>query len=353
MLKDLIHKLVEGDDLTEGEMIDAMESIMGGEATQAQMASFLTALRIKGETVEEIAGAARVMREHATPIRVERKTDPVVSIDRDEINVEYETIIDTCGTGGSGTNSFNISTTTAFVLAGAGLRVAKHGNRAVSSRCGSADVLEALGVNLDVTPEVVEDCIREVGIGFLYAPLLHSAMKHVAPVRREMGIRTIFNILGPLTNPAGASRQVLGVYRRELTGVLARVLGRLGSTRAFVVHGSDGMDEITITGPTCVAELEGERVREYTLSPEDVGLVCAPPESIHGGDAEENARIVRSVLGGDRSPRRDVVLLNAAAALVVADACPDLRQGVERAAEVIDSGKALEKLDLLVAATNR
>lgn len=353
MLKDVIHKLVEGQDLSEGEMIDAMEAIMGGEATHAQMAAFLTALRIKGETVEEITGAARVMREHATPIRVRGRPAPVVSIDRDEINVEHETIVDTCGTGGSGTNTFNISTTTAFVLAGAGLRVAKHGNRAVSGRCGSADVLEALGVNLEVTPEKVQECIEEIGIGFLYAPLLHSAMRHVAPVRREMGIRTIFNILGPLTNPAGASHQVLGVYRKELTGTLARVLGRLGSERAFVVHGSDGLDEITICGPTHVAELRSGTVEEYDLYPEEYGLDCAPPESIHGGNAEENAEIVRQVLQGERGPKRDVVLLNSAAALVVSGGSNDMTGGVRVAGEVIDTGKALEKLDRLVEITNR
>ncbi len=359
MLKALIHKLVDRQDLTEGEMIDAMEAIMGGEATHAQMAAFLTALRLKGETVEEITGAARVMREHATPIPVRRRPGPpgppgpVVSIDRDEINVDQETIVDTCGTGGDATHTFNISTTTAFVLAGAGVRVAKHGNRAVSSRCGSADVLEALGVNLDVTPELVQECIESIGIGFLYAPLLHSAMKHVAPVRREIGIRTVFNILGPLTNPAGAQRQVLGVYRKELTGMLAAVLGRLGSRRALVVHGGDGLDEITITGPTHVAELREGAVTEYEIRPEDFGLARAPAEAIRGGDAEENAAIVRAVLGGEKGPRRDVVLLNAAAALAVADAAPDLAAGVRLAAQTVDSGRAREKLERLVELTNR
>jgi anthranilate phosphoribosyltransferase len=362
MLKTYIRKVVERQDLTEGEMVDAMESIMGGEATHAQVACFLTALRMKGETVEEITGAARVMRERATPIRLRRRIAPadpvvspvsVVSIDRDEINVEEETIVDTCGTGGSGTNTFNISTTTAFVLAGAGVRVAKHGNRAVSSRCGSADVLEALGVNVDVTPEVVEECLAEIGIGFLYAPLLHSAMKHVAPVRREMGIRTVFNILGPLSNPARASCQVLGVYRDDLTSVMARVLGRLGSKRAFVVHGSDGLDEITITGPTHVAELRDGDVSEYDLRPEDFGLASAPPGSIRGGDAAENARIVRSVLEGDKGPPRDVVLLNAGAALVVAGAAPDMAAGIRLAADSLDSGRALGKLQALAEATKR
>lgn len=349
MLKQFIRKVVERENLTEGEMIDAMEAIMGGEATHAQMAAFLTALRMKGETVDEITGAARVMREHATPVRPRS----AVSIDRDEINVEEETIVDTCGTGGAVTKTFNISTTTAFVLAGAGVRVAKHGNRAVSSRCGSADVLEALGVNVDVTPEVVAECLGTIGIGFLYAPLLHSAMKHVAPVRREMGVRTIFNVLGPLTNPAKASCQVLGVYRNDLTGTLARVLGRLGSRRAFVVHGSDGMDEITVTGPTRVAELRDGEVKEYDLHPEELGLPLAPPDSLGGGDAAENARIVRSVLDGAQGPHRDVVVLNAAAALVVSGVADGLTAGVALAREVIDSGKAAEKLRLLVEATNR
>jgi anthranilate phosphoribosyltransferase len=353
VLKELLHKLVDGVDLTEGEMVDAMEAIMGGEATHAQMAAFLTALRIKGETVAEVTGAARVMREHATPIRVEKRPQPVVSVDREEINVDLETIVDTCGTGGDGTHTFNISTTTAFVIAGAGLPVAKHGNRAVSSRCGSADVLERLGVNLDVTPEQVQGCIEQVGIGFLYAPLLHSAMKHVAPVRREMGIRTVFNILGPLTNPAGASRQVLGVYRRELTGMLAAVLGRLGSQRALVVHGSDGLDEITITGPTHVAELRDGQVVEYDIRPEELGLACAAAETIAGGDAAENAAIARAVLDGEQGPRRDVVLLNAAAALLAAGAVEDLAAGVAKAAEVIDSGAAKVKLEELVERTNR
>ena len=356
MLKEFIRKLVERQDLTEGEMVEAMEAIMGGQATHAQIGAFLTALRMKGETVDEIVGAARVMRERATRIRVPRRPQSdasVVSIDRDEINVEEETIIDTAGTGGSGTNTFNISTTTAFVLAGAGVKVAKHGNRAVSSRCGSADVLEALGVNLDVTPSSVEACLAEIGIGFLYAPLLHSAMRHVAPVRRETGIRTIFNILGPLSNPAAAPCQVSGVYRQDLTGTLARVLGRLGSRCAMVVHGSDGMDEITVTGPTHVAELRDGEVREYEIRPEDFGIERAPAEAIHGGDAQENAAIVRSVLRGDRGPRRDVVLLNSAASLAVAGAAADMASGIGIAADSIDSGRALEKLDRLVEVTNR
>lgn len=350
MFKDVIRKVVDGCDISEGEMVDAMEVIMGGEATHAQIAAFLTALRMKGETVDEITGAARVMREHATRIEVEPR--PAVAVDRDEPNVEHESIVDTCGTGGDATNTFNISTTTAFVLAGAGLRVAKHGNRAVSSCCGSADVLEALGINVEVPPATVKRCIEEAGIGFLYAPLLHSAMKHVAPVRRELGIRTIFNVLGPLTNPAGASCQVLGVFRKDLTGMLASVLNRLGSTRAFVVHGADGLDEITITGPTYVAELRNACVDEYEIRPEDFGLSAAPPRSIQGGNKEENATIVRAVLGGEKGPRRDVVLMNAAAALVAAGAAQGMAEGIPVAAEAIDSGKAARRLAQLVAMTN-
>lgn len=351
-MKEAIKKLVDGGDLTEGAMIDAMKAIMGGEATHAQMAAFLTALRMKGETVEEITGAARVMREFATPIKVGMKGGQLVDIDRDEINAEEESVLDTCGTGGSGTNTFNISTTTAFVLAGGGVKVAKHGNRSISSLCGSADVLEALGVNLNVTPEAVADCVNRIGIGFLYAPLLHSAMKHVAPVRREMGIRTIFNILGPLSNPAGASLQVLGVYDPRLKRVLAEVLKNLGAKRAMVVHGSDGMDEITITGETGVAELAGGIVREYSIRPEDFGLTRAPGDSIKGGGAAENAAIVRAVLNGEEGPRLDVVLLNAGAAFYVAGRTADIEGGVSLARDSILSGAASAKLDALIEATN-
>jgi anthranilate phosphoribosyltransferase len=350
MFKEMINRLVNGEDLTEGQMVDAMETIMGGEATHSQMAAFLTALRMKGETVAEIAGAARVMRERATPMTLGVE---VVDIDREEINVERETMVDTCGTGGDSTNTFNISTATAFVLAGAGLTVAKHGNRSVSSLCGSADVLEALGVNLEVTTEVVQSCISKVGIGFMFAPLFHSAMKHVAPVRREMGIRTVFNILGPLANPAGARRQVLGVYKRELVPVMAEVLGRLGAVRAMVVHGGDGLDEITITGPTFVAELNAGVVTEYEVSPEQFGIPVSTLEDIKGGDAGENADIIRKVLGGEPGPCRDVVLLNAAAALYVAERTPDIKGGLVLAAEAIDNGSSRAKLTALVEATNR
>lgn len=351
MIKETIKRVVEGKNLSEGAMVETMSQIMGGEATHAQMAAFLTALRMKGETVDEITGAARVMRERATRIRVGKRRD-VVDIDRDEINAEFESIMDTCGTGGSGTNTFNISTTVAFVLAGGGIKVAKHGNRSVSSLCGSADVLEALGVNVDTPPELVEKCISTIGIGFLYAPLLHSAMRHVAPVRREMGIRTVFNILGPLSNPAGAKLQVLGVYDKKLTHTLARVLANLGASRAMVVHGSDGMDEITITGPTYVAELNNPDVIEYTITPEQFGLASAPMSAIKGGDATANAEIVRSVLEGERGPRRDVVLLNAGAALYISGKASDVSDGVGLAASIIDSGAARAKLKALVEATN-
>src|SRR5512137_3010220 len=257
MIKKAIAKVVERENLTEAEMIEVMDQIMSGEATPAQIAAFITALRMKGETVEEITGAARVMRERVTPIRVGRN---VLDMDRDDINVDLETILDTCGTGGSGTNSFNISTTVAFVVAACGVKVAKHGNRSVSSACGSADVLEALGVSLDVTPMTVEQCIAKIGIGFLFAPALHGAMKHAIGPRREIGIRTIFNILGPLTNPASASCQVLGVYREELVEKMAHVLHNLGCRRGFVVHGRDGMDEITLTTETRIAEVSREGV---------------------------------------------------------------------------------------------
>ncbi|HBA86441.1 MAG TPA: anthranilate phosphoribosyltransferase, partial [Geobacter sp.] len=258
MIRKAIARVVEREDLTEAEMIEVMDQIMSGAATPAQIASFITALRMKGETVDEITGAARVMRDRALPIRVGKS---VLGIDRDEINLDRETILDTCGTGGSGTNSFNISTTVAFVVSACGVKVAKHGNRAVSSSCGSADVLEALGVNLDVTPETVERSISEIGIGFLFAPALHGAMKHAIGPRREIGIRTIFNILGPLTNPAGADCQVLGVYREDLVEKLALVLKKLGCRRGFVVHGCDGMDEITLTGESTIAEISAEGVK--------------------------------------------------------------------------------------------
>lgn len=349
MIKEIIQKVVLGNDLTEEEMTGVMSEIMQGEATDAQIGAFITALRIKGETTEEITGAARVMREKATRIRV---NNGAVNIDREEINVDLETILDTCGTGGDGTNTFNVSTTTAFVVAGGGVTVAKHGNRSVSSQCGSADVLAALGVNLDVTPDVVENCIRAIGIGFLYAPKLHGAMKYAIGPRREIGIRTVFNVLGPLTNPAGANVQVLGVYDPALTPVLAEVLRNLGSRSAFVVHGEGSFDEISITGPTQVSELRDGKVTTYQITPEDFGLTRAALSDIRGGDPQQNAAIVREILDGQKGPKRDMVLLNGAAAFRVADRVPDIKAGIAMAEESIDSGKAREKLELLIKKTN-
>ncbi len=330
MIVDAIGKLIEQQDLTEEEAAQAMRQIMEGGATPAQIGAFLIALRIKGETIEEITGCARVMREKATNIRA-----------------PYPNTIDTCGTGGDGSQSFNISTTTAFVVAGAGVPVAKHGNRAMSSRCGSADLLQALGVAIELSPERAEACLATVGITFLFAPLFHSAMKYALGPRREIGVRTIFNILGPLTNPAGAKLQILGVSRQDLTEPLARVLGKLGSTRAFVVHGADGLDEITTTGETHITALNAGTIASYTITPEQFGLRRTPLGAFVGGEAQENAAITLAVLEGKQGPHRDVVLLNAAAALTVAGAAIDFKAGLELAAHAIDSGAAMEKLQSL------
>ena len=349
MIKKAIAKVVERENLTEPEMIEVMDQIMSGEATPAQTAAFITALRMKGETVEEVTGAAKVMRDRATRIRVGRS---VLDMDREDINLDLETILDTCGTGGSGTNTFNVSTTVAFVVSACGVKVAKHGNRSVSSTCGSADVLEALGVSLDVTPETVERCIREIGIGFLFAPALHGAMKHAIGPRREIGIRTIFNILGPLTNPAGAQCQVLGVYREELTEKLAQVLRKLGCKRGFVVHGLDGMDEITLTAETRIAEVTPDGVNSRLFRPEELGLSRCSMAELRGGDAAANAAIVRGVLSGEKGPKRDIVLLNAAFGLVAAGKADDPAEGLRLAAEAIDSGRAMGQLEKLAAMTN-
>ena len=349
MIREAIAKLVEHQDLNEMEMIDAMNQIMGGEATPAQIGAFMTALRMKGETIPEIIGAARVMRAHATPIRV----GDVVDIDRDDINIDRETILDTCGTGGSGTRSFNISTTVALIVAASGGKVAKHGNRSVSSSCGSADVLGQLGVKLDIAPELVSECINEIGVGFLFAPALHGAMKYAIGPRREIGIRTIFNILGPLTNPAGANRQVLGVYREELVEPLAKVLLSLGCRRGFVVHGSDGMDEITLTGPTLIAAISGNTVDVQTIEPKQFGFEPCRLEDLQGGDAAENARIVTDILNGKIGPKRDIVLLNSGYALVAAGLAESVDAGIELACDCIDSGRAKATLDDLVRMTNQ
>jgi anthranilate phosphoribosyltransferase len=321
-------------DLAEDEAAAVMRGIMTGEASPAQIGAFLTALRMKGETVAEVTGMARVMREHA--LRVE--TEGVV--------------VDTCGTGGDASGTFNVSTAAAFVVAGAGAKVAKHGNRAMSSGCGSADVLEALGAKIDLNPEQVAQCLRETGIGFMFAQVFHPAMKYVAPARREIGIRTVFNILGPLTNPAGARCQLLGVARAELAPMIAAVLSRLGTHHALVVHGDGGLDEISLTGESHVHEVRDSETREYYVSPEELGLAKAPLEAVKGGTPEENAAKLRAVLAGEKGPLRDIVALNAAAALVAADIAPDLKAGVQLAAETIDSGAAKARLEAFVEKTN-
>jgi len=349
MIRKAIAQVVEQHDLTEGEMIEVMNQIMSGECTPAQIGAFITALRMKGETIAEIAGAARVMRERATPIRVGRN---VVDIDRDDINLDQETILDVVGTGGDGTNTFNVSTTVSFVVSACGVKVAKHGNRSVSSACGSADVLEKLGVNLDVTPEQVERCINEIGIGFLFAPALHGAMKYAIGPRREIGIRTIFNILGPLTNPANADCQVMGVYREDLVEKLAGVLHRLGCKHGYVVFGKDGMDEITLTTETAAAEVRPDGVRLFTITPEQFGFSRCPMAALRGGDAAANAAIVRAVLQGEQGPRREIVLMNASYALLAAGQCGTLEEAARMAAEAIDSGRALQQIDKLIALTN-
>ncbi len=340
MIREAIARVVEGQHLTMEEMTLTMEEITSGQATPAQIASLITALRLKGETVEEITAAARVMRDKAVPIEVARGPDAPV-------------LVDTCGTGGDQIHTFNISTATAFVVAGAGVRVAKHGNRSVSSSCGSADVCEALGINLDLSPEEVGRSVDEHGIGFLFAPALHGTMKHAIGPRREIGIRTIFNILGPLTNPAGAEVQILGVFRKDLPGVMAEVLGKLGCRRALVVHGEDGMDEITTTGSSHVAEWHDGRVRQYTVHPEDFGIPVGTIDEIRGGNAEENARIILELFEGKKGGKRDIVLLNAGAALHAAGSADTIEKGIELARQAIDDGKAMEKLQAMIRHSNR
>ncbi|HSF24017.1 MAG TPA: anthranilate phosphoribosyltransferase [Blastocatellia bacterium] len=345
-ITEAIRQIIDCRDLSAAEAELVLDQIMTGECTDAQIASLLTALRMKGETVEELTGFARVMRRKAAPVRPRSTGTAAIA------GTEREALIDTCGTGGDVSGSFNVSTATAFVVAGAGVRVAKHGNRSVSSQCGSADVVEALGVRIELQPDQIARCIDEVGIGFLHAPLLHDAMKHVAPARRQMGIRTIFNMLGPLTNPAGADTQVVGVYAEHLTELLARVLAELGATRALVVHGSDGLDEITITAESKITELKHGRLRSYAIAPEDVGLNRASLKDIQGGDAQANSKIILEVLDGQPGPRRDLVLLNAAAAFVASSKAAGFAEGVEIAAESIDSGKAMDKLRRLIEFTN-
>lgn len=335
MITKAIERLVSGECLSFDEASSTMEEIMTGGATPAQIGAFVAALRAKGETVDEIAGLASVMREKAVPVPV-----------------DYP-VVDTCGTGGDNSSSINISTAAAFVVAGAGLPVAKHGNRSMTSRCGSADVLEALGVRIDLPAEGVLRCLDEVGMGFMFAPTFHPAMRHAAGPRREIGIRTVFNVLGPLTNPARSPYQVVGVPARELGDKISRVLHRLGTRRSLVVHGHDGFDEISISGGSLVWDVDGRGVgTPYELCPEDVGLRRAAVQTVRGGTPAENAAALRRMLGGEAGPARDIVLLNAAAALLAGGKASTLREGVERAAESIDGQRALDKLERVVAVSN-
>jgi anthranilate phosphoribosyltransferase len=330
-----IANLVNGQNIEQEDARMIMDQIMSGDTTDAQIGAYLTALRIKGETVEEIAGSAMAMREKALHV----KADGVV--------------IDTCGTGGDGSGTFNISTTVAFVVAAGNVNVAKHGNRSISSKSGSADVLKSLGVNIDADLQVVERCIAEANIGFIFAPKHHGAMRHVMGPRKELAMRTVFNLLGPLTNPAGAPFQLIGVYDGDLTEPMAQVLGRLGSKHALVVHGSDGLDEITTTGPTKISELDRDgNVASYAIEPEQFGLKRTTMQNLKGGDAEDNAKITKAILNGEKGPHRDIVTLNAGAALCVAGSAHDIGSGVELACDLIDSGKAIARLDELIRISN-
>lgn len=341
MFKEALNQLLNRQDLSHDQMLVVMQQVMGGELTPAQIAALLIALRMKGETVDEIAAAATVMRQLSTKVDIQDKAH----------------LVDTCGTGGDGIQTFNVSTVSAFVAAAAGAKVAKHGGRSVSSTSGSADVLEALGVNVNQTPEQVAKSVNEIGIGFMFAPNHHSAMKHAAPVRRELGVRTLFNLLGPLTNPASARRQVMGVFGKELTGKLARVLQKLGSEHVLVVHGADGMDEISFSGDTYVAELKDGEVREYALNPAQFGLKIHSLKSIRVENAAQSKAMILDVLegksnAGTESAARDIVLLNAGAAIYVAGLEASLDAAIQRAAQVIDNGAALHKLQLLTQLTN-
>ncbi len=331
MIREAIAKLVDRRNLDQEEAEEVMHEIMLGKATSSQIGAFIVALRMNQETPAVIAACARVMRDYA--IKVETAQTP---------------LIDTCGTGGDGAGTFNVSTVVAFVAAGAGVAVAKHGNRSVSSRCGSADVLEALGASIDLGPEAIGRCLDQVGIGFLFAPRLHPAMKHAAAPRREIGVRTIFNLLGPLTNPASASIQLLGVYNPGLTETMAQVLNLMGTQSAMVVHGADGLDELSVTGVNKITRLRNGTISTCHLDPQDVGLPRAGLSSLRGGLPQENAGILRSLLQGEKGAKRDTVLLNAAAALMAADRAADFRQGLSLAAESIDSGRALDKLERFI-----
>jgi len=343
MILDALHRIAtHGQSLSRQDARAVMAEVLSGKCTDSQIAGLLVGLRMKGETVEEIVGFAEAIRAAAIPLNL--KNDSALDVS----DTERDALVDTCGTGGDTSGTFNISTATAFVVAGAGVRVAKHGNRSISSKCGSADVMEALGVNINLPPERLVECLRQVGIAFLFAPLMHSAMKHVQTARRELKLRTVFNLLGPLTNPARASAQVVGVYSAELVDKLAEALSMLGVRRALVVHGMDGLDEITITGPTRIAEVRDSEVHTYEVTPEEFGMPRARLEDISGGDAAANAAIIRAVLDGTQSARRDVVLLNAAAALVAAGKANHLSDAFPLAVESIDSNAAKKKLNDMV-----
>lgn len=332
----ILNQVIGHQDLGHEAMLAVMRQVMAGELTPAQIAGLLVALRIKGETVDEIAAAASVMRELSSKVVIE----------------DAAHLIDTCGTGGDGIQTFNVSTVSAFVAAAAGAKVAKHGGRSVSSTCGSADVLEALGVNVNQTPEQVAQCVNQIGLGFMFAPNHHSAMKYAAPVRRELGVRTLFNLLGPLTNPANAKRQLMGVFSAALTAKLAHVLQQLGSEHVMVVCGADGMDEISFAGDTFVAELKNGQVQEYTLNPQQFGLCLHSVASIKVNDVNASKAMILEVLSGQAGGARDIVLLNAGAAIYVAGLVPSLQEGIANAAEMIDSCKAMQKLQQLIAMTN-
>lgn len=334
--KNTLNSLIDGKNLSHEAMLATMRQVMAGELTPAQISALLIALRIKGETVDEIAAAAQVMRELSTKVVIQSTTN----------------LIDTCGTGGDGIQTFNVSTASAFVAAAAGAKVAKHGGRSVSSICGSADVLETLGVNVNQTPEQVAHSVEQIGVGFMFAPNHHSAMKHSAPVRRELGVRTMFNLLGPLTNPANAKRQIMGVFSPSLTGKLARVLQQLGSEHVMVVCGADGMDEISFAGDTHVAELKNGQVSEYVLNPRQFGLQLHNVSSIKVADAAASKAMILDVLSGRTGGARDIVLLNAGAAVYVAGLVSDMQAGIAKAAEMLDNGKAMQKLEQLVAITH-
>lgn len=336
MIKEAIAKLVKGIDLSQAEIESSMEEIMTGQALPTQIASFLTAMRMKGETIEEIAGAASIMRKHATKIKT-----------------KHARLLDTCGTGGDEAHTFNVSTISAFVVAGAGIPVAKHGNRCVSSKCGSADLLKALGVNIDIEPEKISNCIDDIGIGFLFAPLLHKAMQYAIGPRREIGIRTIFNILGPMTNPAGATHQLLGVYDGELVEPIAKALGKLGSKHALVVHGTDGLDEVTTTDETQVSELKDGKVKSFRISPTDFGIKRANAGDLKGGDCDYNIKITTDILNGKEGPQYDIVILNAGCAIYAADTAEDIGEGIKLARKSLASKSALKKLEQLKEFTNR